>query len=220
MWLLLGIALGGLLVAAIVCAFFLIQGAWQDSIFYGWTYNFKFYMKAMTPYEKVRNVYRSLKLSMYSMGMGLLAGTGGLLALCRATGWLGERSAITWRRLHVAIWGFSSLLSALVGMRPFGHYFILSLPPWCLLAGLTFDSVAAALWDAAPKIRPRAKRRRILLISLIALALVGRSFLAPVRHCILYFDLIDSWVRDESNNPLYAYLAPSARERENLGLGL
>ena len=92
--------------------------------------------------------------------------------------------------------------------RPFGHYFILTLPPWCLLAGLAFDTVAAALWDATPADLPSARRqRRILLISLVAPALIGQGFLVPVRNGIAYVKLINLWVRTEASNPLYAYLA-------------
>jgi len=212
----LGIALGGLIAAAIVCGFFLLRGAWSEFVFYVWTYNSSYYMKAQPLTSKACQLMKVYDNLTAPMGLAVMA-AGGLLSLTSAAGWLRVRTGKTWRQFHVALLGISSLFAGLVGTRDFPHYFIMLLPSWCLLAGLAFDALAPALKVALPdQLSSARKRGRILIMSVIAAPFLIGSVLRPLEVAWLYGSAIRNWVRIESNDPLITYIKRECPSEEKI----
>jgi hypothetical protein len=197
-----GIVLGGAIVTGAICAFFVARGAWSDFVFYVWTYNRSYYMAALSFPSKLDALVKVYDLLMTRVEFPLLA-AGGFLSLASAGGWLGVRTKASWRQLHIALWGVSSLCGVLAGTRPYAHYFIMLLPSWCLLAGLGVDAFAPAITTAlAGNLSPARKAIRALIVAAVAAVFLARPGVVAVN----YLSRIRTWRATESHDPLVAYI--------------
>jgi hypothetical protein len=190
----LSMVLGGAVVATLVSAYFWMHGAWSDFVFYTWTYNTKYYIKAMPLYVRARTMYQVLQVAPGSMGLGVLASLG---AFQLASHWLArsaERPSSSWYLLHVSFWAVSSLAAVLAGGRLFTHYFIFVVPSWSLLAGFAFESLAGRLIPLdGPESAPSFPTRPGLLrAGVVGAAILGGGALVPLVNAGHYFSLIRS----------------------------
>jgi len=133
-------------------AYFATRGVLGDAIFWTWTYIWRHYFPSVQDSLALRILGTPVPLAL-SLGPVVL------LALCAQGG-----GPILW-------WLGAMLAAALVGGRMYGHYFLLAVPPLCVLAGMG----AARLWPTA-EARPRLRRALVATTALLAAGqLVGAA---------------------------------------------
>ena len=134
---LVGVGVGG--VAGTVAVAFWHQGILRDALFWSWTYIFHHYMPAATASGGF--VARLFKCFLpFALAMSPL------LFLGRGVRWRGD-ALVVW------LWLVAMTGAALIGGRMYGHYFLLTVPPLSVLAG-----VGGADWLTAAS---SGERRRL-----------------------------------------------------------
>ena len=216
----LGIALGGLFVAAIVCAFFLIQGGVARLHLLWLDLQLRILHESRAPRKKKQSIaIKPLNFQCIRWDWECWRGPVACWPFSARPG--GSASD---RRSPGG--GFTSLGNLVFAFRSGGRTAIRTLFHTHLAAMVLAGRAGVRLRGRGsvgrrPADPPAARnQRRILLISLIVPTLIWQGFLVPVRNCTSYFERINSWVRSESHNAIYAYLARVPAQRENLGVGL
>jgi hypothetical protein len=134
------LALGFALPWAALFALFVATGTWEDFVFWGWRFNFR-YMSLLTLAEKARNAFE---------GTALVAACWSPVLLCV---WAGRKGLLRFPLL----WLFAMLAAVIPGGRYFPHYYLVAAPPLCLLA-----------WPGALELGPR-KRQLAVAIGLLVI---------------------------------------------------
>ncbi len=175
------VGLGVVAVAGGVAVIFWRQGILGDALFWSWTYIFQHYLPAAAGSGGF--VARLFKCFLpFALAMSPLLFLGG-----RVRGRAGA--------LVVWLWLAAMTGAALIGGRMYGHYFLLTVPPLSVLAG-----VGGAEWLAAAS---TGQRRR--LAALVATMACG--FLAAAW---LFRGATDSWL---TLNPDYRLASAYVRAR-------
>lgn len=166
---------GWALPVGLVAAAFASAGAGRDAVFYTWTYNLTYYGPEVSAPERVAAGFALFRLL---AGFAPLA----LLAALATAGWSAWRvaqrqptpaeSATNPALLYLLAWALLALAAAASGGRDYQHYFIQTLPPVALLAGLGLAALATWARDA---------RHGFLTRGLAALALLA-ALAAPLWH--------------------------------------
>lgn len=138
----LALAGGWLGTVGLVVLAFALGGALPDAIFYAWSYNVQVYGPEISTADRLASAFK--------LGQQFLEQTPLLLPwIVGAALWALAR--VSQRRVTIEeeaenpllafllAWSATSFAGAVSGGRGFDHYFIQSLPPLCLLAGLLFD---------------------------------------------------------------------------------
>src|SRR5262249_54281443 len=125
-----------------------------------------------------------------------------------------------WKLIHVSLWAGSSLAAGLVAARWYGHYFIFILPPWTLLAGWAFESLAgqfrAAPGTASASARPFPAPPNLLAIGVVGAALLGGGYDVPIKNMRTYFKYINSVRATEPRDWLIAALRRECPPNERI----
>lgn len=152
-------------------AYFLHRGAWKDFVFYFWTYNSRYYVAASSWRDRTMGWYASTGTAGRSLGLCTLAAAGAFLILTsRRRNGDGTRSP--WL-LFPVFWGVFSFVGSCMSGRSFGHYFLETMPSWCLLAGVIIEAVGNSVFSPAPASGASDSSRRN------AVALVAACLLVP-----------------------------------------
>ena len=167
-----GVAIGGLVVAAIIAGTFLVMGAWADFSFYAWEYNTKYYMASMSPPQKLKATFEFLLYRILPTLVPLA------LLLMKPRGencWSWGEGIKDWYKPYIVAWWVTSCIAVMLGCRNSGHYFILLLPAGCLLAGWWFESLilipaAESSELRGDELRGDGMRRLRLLIGAVLVA--------------------------------------------------
>ncbi len=167
--------LGCLIPFTVVTAFFFFADALPDFIFYAWTYNTDYYMAAMTIPRRITGLLLGLKMACTPMNIGFLTVLGMLftvlnVAASRNKGRDEQKRHIL--KLFFPFWAVSSCIGASLSGRVFGHYFIQIFPPFCILAGMAFEGMIAAL-GTLPLPRSFAHYKRRFGVAAIALFFIA-----------------------------------------------
>lgn len=146
------LAAGTIAVLGAVALYFRALGILDDAIFWTWTYIWRYYFPAVQDSLILRLFGNPIPFAL------MLAPVVGLAALARGPA--------LW---PVVCWLAGMIAGAFVGGRMYGHYFLLTVPPLCALAGVG----AARLWPEAGS-RPRLRRATLIVTALLAVGqLVG-----------------------------------------------
>ncbi len=160
------VGLGVVGVAGTVAVIFWHQGILGDALFWSWTYIFHHYMPAATASGGF--VARLFKCFLpFALAMSPL------LFLGRRVPWRGD-ALVVW------LWLGAMTGAALIGGRMYGHYFLLTVPPLSVLAG-----VGGAEWLTAAS--PGARRRLTALVATMAFGFLGAA--------CLFRGATDSWIK-------------------------
>ena len=160
---LIGLGVAG--VAGTVALIFWRQGILRDAVFWSWTYIFHHYMPAATASGGF--VARLFKCFLpFALAMSPLL-------------FLGRR--VRWRGGALVVWLWLAAMTgaALIGGRMYGHYFLLTVPPLAVLAG-----VGGTEWLTAAS---TGDRRRLAAL----VAAMASSFLVVAW---LFRGATDSWL--------------------------
>jgi len=143
---------GAATVLAATALYFSAHGALGDAVFWTWTYIWRHYFPSVQDSLMIRILGTPVPFALALAPVILLA------ASARDGG------SIVW-------WLGAMVAAAFVGGRMYGHYFLLAVPPLCVLAGLG----AARLWPTAAA-RPRLRRAVVASAVLLAAGqLVGAA---------------------------------------------
>jgi 4-amino-4-deoxy-L-arabinose transferase-like glycosyltransferase len=159
------IGLGFVAIMGAVVAYFWVNGAWEDWIFYVWTYNTQYYMPEVVGLRRWLNAAKLLGAFFLNKPL--------LLLLLGMAGWRLPRlrNPETFRQEGwLWAWTAGSLLAALAGGRVFLHYLIPALAPLSLLAALGL----CQWWEHRPSWL--SLRRGLLIGSLGLLISLGTTF--------------------------------------------
>jgi hypothetical protein len=159
------LGLGAFGIAAIVAVIFWHQGILRDAVFWSWTYIFHHYMPAAS-------ASGGFMARLFKCFLPFALAMSPLLFLGRRVPWRGG-ALVVW------LWLAAMTGAALVGGRMYGHYFLLTVPPLSVLAG-----VGGADWLTAAS---TGERRR--LAALVATMACG--FLVAAW---LFRGATDSWM--------------------------
>jgi 4-amino-4-deoxy-L-arabinose transferase-like glycosyltransferase len=160
------IGLGVVGIAGTVALVFWRQGILRDAVFWSWTYVFRHYIPAAA--ESGGFVARLFKCFLpFALAMSPL------LFLGRRVRWRGE-ALVVW------LWLAAMTGAALIGGRMYGHYFLLTVPPLSVLAG-----VGGAEWLMTAS---TGERRRLAAI----VAAMAFGFLIAAW---LFRAATDSWIK-------------------------
>ena len=116
------VGLGVLGVAGSVAAVFWRQGILPDALFWSWTYIFHHYMPAAT-------ASGGFAARLFKCFLPFTLAMSPLLFLGRRIRWRGD-ALVVW------LWLVAMTGAALIGGRMYGHYFLLTVPPLAVLAGV------------------------------------------------------------------------------------
>jgi len=168
------LACGFLLIGIAYISFFLNKGIWDSFIFWGFKYNFQ-YMSILTPAEIVWNAFR------YTLLVALFWFP--LLICFRKT----TRNAL----LFSIPWGGAMALAIAAGGRFFPHYYLMLLPPLCLLI--------------SPEVLQKKKFQKfltvIILIYSVAEILVALGWYRIKPNLAQYdktYRLVGNWITNHS----------------------
>ena len=141
------IGLGVVAVAGSVAVIFWRQGILRDALFWSWTYIFHHYMPAASASGGfVARLFKCLLPFALAMSP--------LLYLGRRVPWRGD-ALVVW------LWLVAMAGAAVIGGRMYGHYFLLTVPPLSILAGL-----GGTEWVATAS--PTRRRRLATLVAVSA----------------------------------------------------
>jgi len=157
------LAAGAVAVLGAVALHFYALGILDDAVFWTWTYIWKHYFPSVQDSLILRLLGDPLPFVL------ALAPVVALAALARGPG--------LW---PVVCWLAGMIVAGFVGGRMYGHYFLVTVPPLCVLAG----AGAARLWPR-DDVRPRLRRATIVVVALLAVA--------QFAGAILYEAGTDSW---------------------------
>jgi len=130
---------GFILVTISFILFFYFNHAAGDFRFWFWDYHNKFYIPQISSIERIKFAFRYLFMPgsfvfrnfflPVAFTMSSIITIAGIFRGKREVdqGWFAD--------FYLVIWGFFAYLGAVYSGRSFGHYFILILPAFCLLAG-------------------------------------------------------------------------------------
>lgn len=156
---LLALGAGWALPVGLVAAAFAGAGALREAVFYTWTYNLTYYGPEIAGADRVASAGTLFRLLTEFAPMGLLAALG-------TAGWASWRvaqrqptpneSATNPPLLYLLAWTLLALGAAASGGRGYEHYFIQTLPPVCLLAGVGVAGLAGWAREAQRTVFTRA----------------------------------------------------------------
>lgn len=146
---------GSAVVPAVVALYFSASGILDDAVFWTWTYIWHHYFPSVQD-SLILRVLGTPVLFVLALAPAVL-----LAAVARGAG----RWPILW-------WLLSMVTAGFIGGRMYGHYFLLSVPPLCVLAGLG----AARAWPT-PGSRPLLRRATIAVTALLAVGEVTGAML-------------------------------------------
>ena len=152
------LGLGAFGIAGTVAVVFWRQGILRDAVFWSWTYIFHHYMPAASASGGF--VARLFKCFLpFALAMSPLL-------------FLGRR--VRWRGGALVVWLWLAAMTgaALIGGRMYGHYFLLTVPPLSVLAG-----VGGAEWLTAASTGER--RRLAALVATMASCFLRRRLAVP-----------------------------------------
>ncbi len=142
----LALAAGTLAVLGAVALYFYALGILDDAVFWTWTYIWKHYFPS---------VQDSLILRLLGDPIPFACALAPVVVLAALA-----RGRALWA---IVCWLAGMIVAGFVGGRMYGHYFLLTVPPLCVLAGVG----AARVWPS-PEARRRLRRATIVLIALLA----------------------------------------------------
>jgi 4-amino-4-deoxy-L-arabinose transferase-like glycosyltransferase len=149
------LAAGSLATLALAGLYLFARGILDDAVFWTWTYIWRYYFPAVQDSLVIRLLSNVVPLVLSMTPAVLLA------ALARGR----EPWPIRW-------WLAGMIVAGFVGGRMYGHYFLLAVPPLCVLAGVG----ATRLWSAAAPARRWLKRGVVVVTALLAAGqLVGAT---------------------------------------------
>jgi 4-amino-4-deoxy-L-arabinose transferase-like glycosyltransferase len=148
------LAVGSLLPLGAVAGYFAVRGILDDAVFWTWTYIWRHYFPSVKDSLLLRVLGDPVPFTLSLAPAVVLA------AAARGSG--------LW---PVVAWLVSMFAAGFVGGRMYGHYFLLSVPPICVLAGVG----AVRAWPAV-EVRARLRRAVIAVTALLAAGqLVGAT---------------------------------------------
>jgi len=134
--------LGFLTVCVLFFAYFYAKGAWEDFVFYFWTYNNEYFIPARPLLKTILMVPMWFLQVSTPMNLGVWVLTGLMIMFLNSAG--SRENEENFRvnvKPYLVIWSVTSFLATIVAGRNYYHYTIQLLPPWCLLSGLTFKTL-------------------------------------------------------------------------------
>jgi 4-amino-4-deoxy-L-arabinose transferase-like glycosyltransferase len=152
-------------IAGTVAVVFWRRGILRDAIFWSWTYIFHHYIPAAS-------ASGGFVARLFKCFLPFAVAMSPLLFLGRRVQWRGG-ALVVW------LWLVAMTGAALIGGRMYGHYFLLTVPPLSVLAG-----VGGAEWLTAAS--PGARRRLAALVATMALGFLGAA--------CLFRGATDSWL--------------------------
>jgi 4-amino-4-deoxy-L-arabinose transferase-like glycosyltransferase len=175
------LGLGAAGVAGAVAAVFWCQGILGDALFWSWTYIFHHYMPAAA-------ASGGFVARLFKCFLPFALAISPLLFLGRRVRWRGG-ALVVW------LWLVAMTGAALIGGRMYGHYFLLTVPPLAVLAG-----VGGAEWLTTAS---TGERRRLAAV----VATMAAGFLVVAW---LFRGATDSWL---TLNPDYRKASAYVRAR-------
>ncbi len=175
------LALGFFATLALTGGYFAWRGAFDDFIFYYWTYNVEHYTAVVPVVDRLASLDPFAHGRHYLTANPLLL-VGGLLTSWTAL-WRFFRHGLVDGRLLVVLWLLFGYFGASYSGRNFGHYFIQIIVPACLAA-------ACAILQLWRWLSPRSPRfRRLPDVAVLARALVvTATAIALVAPVVRYAD--------------------------------
>ena len=191
-----------LIVGGVVFAFW-SAGAWEDFLFGFWTYNTSYYVGEISILDRFGVLTKIMLLAAGTAGLGIFAALGGFVALFRAKWLFGRGDPGHAPQFFCLIWGVAAVAGMALSGRFFGHYFIQGLAPMCLLTGIAFGALDAAVREDREDRRKNVlKTTRVLSILAVLISLSFRSTsLLPDR-----LDQQKKWVVDTPTEGLAMFL--------------
>lgn len=132
---------GFILIVLFFVSFFFINHAGEDFLFWFWKYHSSFYVPAISSVERINLAFKYFRDPQSFLGVNYFLtilfvwGSGQTVFGCfRRQGPIGSG---LWANLYFMVWGILSYIGASYSGRQYGHYYILILPPFCLLAART-----------------------------------------------------------------------------------
>ncbi|HSS39818.1 MAG TPA: glycosyltransferase family 39 protein [Polyangia bacterium] len=175
------IGVGVIAVAGLVAVVFWRQGILADAVFWSWTYVFHHYIPAAA-------ASGGFVVRLFKCFLPFALAMSPLLFLGRRVPWRGE-ALVVW------LWLAAMIGAALIGGRMYGHYFLLTVPPLSVLAG-----VGGVEWLATASHRQR--RRLAALVTAMASGFLVAAW--------LFRGATDSWL---TLQPDYRRASAYVRER-------
>jgi len=181
-----GLLLGFLAVTASVLGYYALRGAFDDFIFYTWTYNLRYYGPEIGWADRVATAgvpFRLLVTFSPLLFTVLVAAVGVCLyKIVQRQPTAGESGANP-ARVYIFIWALGSLAGAAAGGRGFDHYSIQVLPPLCLGTAWLLGCLTDAVIRGAYRLPGRLAASAVLLMvaaGLVTGALAARQRTLPV----------------------------------------
>jgi 4-amino-4-deoxy-L-arabinose transferase-like glycosyltransferase len=147
-----GLAAGTLATLALLALYLSSQGILGDGIFWTWTYIWRHYFPSVQDSFLIRFLSEPVPFALSMAPLVLLAAYARGRALAPVLAWL-----------------VGMITAGFVGGRMFGHYFLLTVPPLCVLAGVGATRLASMVSEP---------RRRLFRATLVAIALLTTGQLA------------------------------------------
>ncbi len=158
--LLLGALTAFVVAFGLTCAYFALNGAWRDFVYYAWTFNTRLYVPEVPLLQRLALVRLSWDLALRGLPAALVLGLPGLA-------WLGWAAVRSLRRREASLallpvlalgWTASGLVATMLSGRPFTHYAIQVIPGLSLACGWMLARSVEGLraigarggWRAAP----------------------------------------------------------------------
>ncbi len=191
-----------LIVGGVVFAFW-SAGAWEDFLFGFWTYNTSYYVGEISVLDRLGVFTDIMWFAAGTAGLGVFAALGGLVALFR-TKWVFRREDFGHApQLFCLIWGIAAVAGMALSGRFFGHYFIQGLAPMCVLTGIAYGALDAAILEH------REVRWKNVLKTTRALAVLAVLISLSFRSTSLLSGRLDQqrrWVVDSPTEGLAMFL--------------
>jgi 4-amino-4-deoxy-L-arabinose transferase and related glycosyltransferases of PMT family len=144
--------------AAFTCAYFYLNDAWDDFVYYAWTFNTTLYVPEVPRLERLAAIRLTWDLALHWIPAALICGFPGAYLALRAL-WQHLRAPSTQPLPVLSLitlgWLASGLISTTLSGRIFPHYTIQVIPGLALACGLFLARVFTLLRD--PHLRPRLR---------------------------------------------------------------
>ena len=144
-------AVGTLLPLGAFSLHYAIVGAWDDYIYYAFTFNTEVYIPEVPFWERMACVQKPFSMALLNAPLfGLLGIVGAVMLLCRALPQLRRKEPIELLPWLILGWTASGLVSTTLSGRDFAHYSEQIIPGLSLAIGWVYsrlDSGAKAPWN-------------------------------------------------------------------------
>lgn len=176
------LVLGFSLVCVLFLGYFSVTGAWDDFVFYFWTYNIESFLPARTLWKRILMVPMWVVQVSAPLNLGVWALAGLLIVFlnCRlhsAPNDSCHRGVLQ----YLVIWSITSFLATQIGGRNYSHYAIQLLPSWCLLSGLAFHTFL----DFVDTLKSGLDRRLRRLVSGVLVTFLVLLLVIPTSSLIV-----------------------------------